>query len=103
MSFLQNFLKFFKPTSSATEDYSYRFWVQCQHCGEEIMGRIDLRNDLSIEYDDSGRLESYVCRKIIMGSGENHCFQQIEVNFRLDPNRRITEKTIQGGKFLEQE
>jgi hypothetical protein len=72
--------------------------VQCLRCGEQIRGRVDLRNDLSIEYDGGGSA-SYHCRKVVMGSGR--CFQQIEVYLNFDANHKLTDRQIQGGKFVE--
>ena len=72
MGFLKNTL-YAHPNPK--NDY-YTFNVKCNRCGEIIEGRIDLDNDLSL--NDEG--DSYLVRKGLIGSGENHCFQQIEVD-----------------------
>ena len=73
--------------------------VHCLRCGEIITGPVDLRNDLSIEYDDSGRVTGYNCRKLFMG--RQRCFQQIEVTLRYDDGHRLIDKQVSGGKFVE--
>jgi hypothetical protein len=40
-----------------------------------------------------------VCRKILMGEGR--CFQQIEVVLKFDQDRRMVDRTISGGDFIE--
>jgi hypothetical protein len=98
MNLLQKFLDLFRLPSPGADDYSYRFTVQCLRCGEQITGRIDLRNDLSPEFDGGDTASSYTCRKVLMGSGENHCFQQIEAIFKFDANKKIIDQVITGGK-----
>lgn len=68
--------------------------VICDRCGETIEGRINLNNDLSL--DDVG---GYRVRKVLMGS--SRCFQQVEVVLKFDPSRRLLEKLVSGGKFVE--
>ena len=69
-------------------------YVICDRCGETIEGRINLKNDLSL--DDVG---GYRVRKVLMGS--SRCFQQVEVVLKFDPSRRLLEKLVSGGKFVE--
>ncbi len=75
----------------------YAFTVQCSRCAETIEGRINLSNDLSAEYDGDQVL--YHVRKILMGSGL--CFQQIEVQLTFDSSRRVTDRQIAGGRFVD--
>lgn len=79
-------------TSSGSDFYS--FGVICDRCGETIEGKVNLSNDLSM--DDEG---GYHVRKVLMGS--KHCFQQVEVTIKFDSSRRLKERQINGGKFLE--
>lgn len=72
--------------------------VKCNRCGEIIRTRINLRNDLSIEYGDE---TTYFCRKIVIG--EQMCFQQIEVELTFDANRNLTGRKIKGGTFVEEQ
>ncbi len=69
--------------------------VQCSRCGETVEGRVNMANDLSLTDEGDG----YFVRKVLMGSG--HCFQQIEVELRFDGNRKLLEKSIHGGTFID--
>lgn len=69
--------------------------VRCNRCGEIVEGRVNMANDLSLMDNDSG----YFVRKVLMGSGR--CFQQIEVELHFDVNRKLMEKSIHGGTFIE--
>ena len=97
MSFLQ---KLFGGSSSSPkpEKHFYTFRVKCKRCGELIEGRIDLDNDLSVEYDENGG-EMYRVRKVLMG--ENRCFQQVEATFEFTPKRILIEQQIVGGEFIQ--
>jgi hypothetical protein len=75
--------------------------VKCNRCGEVTRARIDLRNDLSIEYDDAGGLPTYFCRKVLMGEG-GRCFQRMEVELTFDANRNMVSREVSGGQFVEQ-
>jgi hypothetical protein len=101
MNFLQKLVQLFQVPATGEDDHSYRFTVQCHRCGEQIAGRVDLRNDLSPEYDGGDTASAYTCRKVLMGNGENHCFQKIEVVFTFSSNRRIQEQSVTGGKMVE--
>ena len=100
MNFLKKLSDLFIPPARIDE-WSYWVTVQCHRCGEQIKGRVDLRNDLSPEYDDNGKTMHYYCRKVLMSS-EAHCFQQIEVILKFDTNHKLIDKEITGGKFVEE-
>ena len=76
----------------------YTFQVKCNRCGEIIEGRVDLDNELSIEYEDDRQI--YISRKGLIGSGENHCFQQIEVTLKFSSTKAAIDEQIQGGTFV---
>ena len=78
------------------------YWVtvKCKRCGEIIRARINLNNDLSVEYSDGNR-KTYFCRKILMGEG--HCFQRVEVELTFDGNKQVANQQITGGSFVEEE
>ncbi|HJS18745.1 MAG TPA: hypothetical protein VJ785_08350 [Anaerolineales bacterium] len=94
MGFLKNL---FKGTPSKPEKRYYIFQVKCNRCGEIIEGRVDLDNDLSLEYE--GKDNVYFGRKVLMGAGR--CFQQIEVDLKFTSSRELVEKQVQGGTFVE--
>lgn len=93
MSFLKNL---FGGPQKHEKNY-YVFQVKCKRCSEIIEGRVDLDNDLSVEYEGENRV--YQVRKVLMGSG--HCFQQIEVEMKFTADRELIEKEIKGGTFVE--
>jgi hypothetical protein len=75
-----------------------RFQVQCKRCGEILEGRLDLYNDPSLDYE--GETPVYFCRKVLVGSGR--CYQPVEVTFKLDESRKVLERQIAGGEFVEE-
>jgi hypothetical protein len=89
-----------RPPSGSKDD-GYYFQVKCKRCGEVITTRVNVYNDLSVEYDEKGNPESYYCRKVVMG--ENRCYQQIEVGLKFNTSRKLVDKTISGGTFVETE
>ena len=98
MGFFKKFGSFFSA-KPAEDQISYYIKVKCNRCGEEIQARINLYNDLSIEYDDSGNTSGYVCHKIIVGS--QRCYQPIDVSLTFDSKRKLVDKQITGGQFIE--
>jgi hypothetical protein len=94
MSFLKNL--FGGPASPSPSKF-YSFAVKCNRCGETIEGRINLSNDLSVDYQDGQ--ESYFVRKMVMGN--EHCFQQIEIELKFDASKKVIEKQANGGTFVE--
>jgi hypothetical protein len=91
-----NFLKkLFPAKPSAPQGNFYTFTVQCKRCGENIEGRVNLANDLSLNDEASG----YFVRKVMMGGGR--CFQQIEVDLTFDSDHKLLEKQVHGGTFIE--
>jgi hypothetical protein len=99
MSFLQNLAKIF-TSGGGSNTPVFTFSVTCNRCGEVLEGRVNLFNDLSLDYDEGGS-PSYTCRKVLMGSGEKHCFQQVEVALTFDTDRKLVSQEITGGKFVE--
>ena len=99
MGFFKKLGGFFSAKPSE-DQVSYSIKVKCNRCGEVIEARINLFNDLSIEYDDSGNTSGYVCRKVIIGN--QRCYQPIDVSLTFDPKRRLVGKQISGGQFMEE-
>jgi hypothetical protein len=92
-----DFLKKIFPAPSRSTSNFYSFAVKCDRCGEVIEGRVNLNNDLSVEYEGSRNV--YFVRKVLMGNGL--CFQQIEVELKFDALRKLLEKHATGGQFVE--
>ena len=98
MSFFKRFSKLVSPP---VDRNAYWVYVKCDRCGEKLQTRINLNNDLSINYGDKEGDDSYYCRKIIMGTGK--CFERIEVELTFDNSRNVITQEIQGGKFISKE
>jgi len=88
--------KLFGGSPAKPEKRYYTFSVKCKRCGEIIEGRVDLNNDLSVEYEAGGDI--YYARKVLMG--ENKCFQRMEVELKFTSDRELSEKQVTGGEFV---
>lgn len=85
-------------SSGKTDPDAYWIVTRCNRCGEVIRTRVSLSNDLSVEYE--GDETSYFCRKVLMGEGR--CFQRVEVELTFDANRRLVNREISGGQFVDE-
>jgi hypothetical protein len=92
MNFLQ---KLFGGSPAKPEKRYYTFLTKCLRCGEMIEGRVDLDNDLSVEYEEGG--DVFYARKILMGNGT--CFQRLEVELKFNSARKLIERKVIGGEF----
>jgi hypothetical protein len=92
MGFLK---KLFGGATDKPEKRYYVFNVKCNRCGEVIEGRVDLDNDLSLDYDGDDTV--YFVRKGLIG--DNKCFQQIEVEMKFTSDRQLIEQQATGGQF----
>ena len=92
---------FTAPAASHTRGNFYLVQVKCSRCGEVVEGRINLNNDLSYEDDEAGEgaATTLAVRKVLVGSGR--CFQPLEVVMRFDVSRKLLEKKVTGGTFVE--
>ena len=99
MSFLQRLGRLLVPQAAAPTRSLQTIMVQCNRCGEVISAALDLRNDMSAEYDESTGATTFVSRKVLMG--RQRCFQQIEVTLFFDSKHHLTSKEVAGGKFVE--
>jgi hypothetical protein len=88
--------KLFGGSSAQSGQRYYTFSVRCSRCGEVIIGRVDLNNDLSVEYEEGG--DVFHAHKILIG--ENRCFQRIEVDLKFRSNRELLEQHVSGGQFI---
>lgn len=99
MGFLKRLADLFSAPARSS-DTGYYFSVRCKRCGETLRGRVDMRNDLSIDYGEGDGQVSYFCRKVLIG--EQRCFQTIEVELRFDGRHTLIERQVQGGEFIEE-
>lgn len=85
------------------DDDERAFWVyvRCDRCQEAIRLRVDLYSDLSVNYTEGKKNDSFFTRKTIMGSSD--CFERITVELSFDKDHRLKEKSIEGGGFITEE
>jgi hypothetical protein len=99
MSFFKRLAGLFTPSPAPAQRDLYSLAVKCNRCGETIIATVDLRNDLSADYDEATGATTYVCRKVLMG--RQRCFQQIETTLRFDAAHKLIDREITGGQFVE--
>ncbi|MEE9188081.1 MAG: hypothetical protein V3U36_01840 [Anaerolineales bacterium] len=97
MQFFDNIVKYFTSPRSGDEG-AYWVYVRCNQCGETLRARVNLYNDLSVDYQ--GRKgQTYHNHKTLVG--RQGCFQRIEIELSFDRNRKMLEREISGGTFIE--
>ena len=79
----------------------HREYVRCTRCGEKIAVRVDLRHELTPQLDEGEG--AYYVRKGVLGSGQNRCFQMIEVELYFDVDRQFLSRYVTGGEFITRE
>ena len=98
MSFLDKLKKLFNARRTPSfDERSHWVYVRCNRCGEIIPTRIDLLNDLTRDYDTG----KHRARKVVVGSGENRCFQRIELDLVFDHYKQLVEQQVVGGTIVE--
>lgn len=98
MNLLKKLATLFSAVSGPTTNW-YPIAVQCDRCDEVIHAQINLSNDLSIEYDEAENISGYICRKALLG--KQRCFQQVEVTLTFDAKRKLIERKVENGKFVD--
>lgn len=103
MSFLKRLASLLGGAGPGVADNAYWVYARCNRCGEKIATRINLANDLSVEYDENDRPSGYHVRKVLVGSGANRCYQQIEVVIEFDAQKRPISHEARGGTIITRE
>ncbi len=94
-----NFLKkLFGGDPARSADGGLYYYIRSRRSGEIVRVRLDL-NQLSPEYD-GGRVTGYYARKVVVGQ---RSFERMEAEFGFDPNKRLIDKSVQGGEFVSHE
>jgi hypothetical protein len=101
LGFLKKLGDLFGSQSRPNADV-YWVYARCNRCGEVLRGRIDLRNDLSVEYGESEGQTRYICRKLLSGDGSNLCFQKIELDLQFDADRNLIDQQVSGGTLVDE-
>ena len=98
-----NILKKLKNTlfSSVSDQRGYTITVRCDRCGEEITSRLDLYNDLTRDYDAENKNTAFFTRKVLIGN--RTCFNPVTVDMYFTERRKLIERSIQGGSFIDDE
>lgn len=97
MSLFKKISGLFGGAKSGTRCGSLEIAVRCSRCGEVIITRIDLTNDLSAEYGEGDQETAYLCRKVLIG--KQGCYAPIEILLHFDAGRNLIDRQITGGKF----
>ena len=88
------------------DENAHRVYCRCNACGEPLAVRVDLRNDLSPEWESSSASGSdqpdyYTCRKVVVGRGR--CVRPVEIVMRFGRGRRLESERAIGGTIMERE
>ena len=95
MGFLDQLKSIFSPQSSADPNALW-LYVKCKRCGTSLAVRVDLRNELSADYESGG----YVLHKEMMDS---KCFTLMHAEIHFDVQRKITQRMVDQGEFITKE
>lgn len=95
MSFVDRLRKLFSSPPDTTQRSQW-INVRCHRCGEVIPVRIDLLNDLSLDYDTG----EYTAHKTVVGDGKNRCFQRVELVLTYDAHRKLLTQEAVGGVIV---
>lgn len=102
MSILKRLAGLFSGGGSREDSrYTHREYVRCSRCGETLVARVDVRNELTPTYDEGEG--AYYVRKGLIGSGETRCFQEVEVEMYFDAQRTLVSRYVTGGEFISEE
>jgi hypothetical protein len=102
MGLLKRIASFFLEGSGDDQDRNVHWeYVRCSRCGERIPVRVDLRNELTAQYE--GGEGAYYVRKGVVGTGRTRCFQTIELDLYFGAQRQLVSRYITGGEFITKE
>jgi hypothetical protein len=85
------------------DENTYWIYVRCNRCAEVMATRINLANDLSVEYDEHDRPSGYHIRKVLTGTGARRCYQQVEVEIEFDAYKHPISQSARGGTIITRE
>jgi hypothetical protein len=105
LGFLKKLPSLFHKPAQNKETPTNWVYVRCNRCGEVLRTRINLYNDLSVEYGETNKKNTFVCRKLISGDGRGsqRCFQKIEIFLRYNAQRSLIDQEIIGGVLADEE
>ncbi|GAC1355735.1 MAG: hypothetical protein NVSMB42_14260 [Herpetosiphon sp.] len=93
MGFLR---RLFGGSTRGSDDGGMYLYARCGRCGAVVQTRVDLHNDLSVEYGED-TAEGYHLRKELM---DDRCFRVMHAELVFDRGRQLVTQTIDGGNFI---
>ncbi len=96
MGFLR---RLFGGGQQSSDDHALHLYVKCNRCGSGVHVRVDLHNDLSIDYGDDDS-EGYTLVKEVM---DDRCFRIMRATLRFNSRRNETSRHVEGGTFISEE
>lgn len=85
--------------SNTADNRILHLYVECNHCHTPVHVRVDVYNDLALEYDNHEHAVGYVLRKEIMDA---RCFRLMHAEILFDTERRETRRMVEGGVFVDE-
>ncbi len=102
MNFLKSLANLFTGGGRPTvNNRTLSIYLLSRRCNEPLIGQIDLLNELSQTDEESGNAHAYYARKVFRTSGQNRCFDQVEVELWFNQNKKVAEHHVQGVRWLE--
>lgn len=95
-----NVLRRLFGSKEAASDGAIHLYVTCNRCGSPVHVRVDPRNDLTSDYDESDQPSGYRLTKEIMDS---RCFRLMRADISYDRSRRELSRELEGGTFISKE
>lgn len=93
MGFLR---RLFGGAGGGQDDKGLYFYIRSKRSGEIVRLRLD-PNQFTPEYEGE-RVSGYYTRKVVVGQ---RSFERMEAEFHFDRSKRLVEKTVTGGEFVE--
>ena len=97
---MMRFLRALFGAGAPAADEAIHLYVRCAHCGTIVHVRVDPRNELLLEFDDSGMPAGYRLAKEVMDA---RCFRLMRADIQYDRTRRERDRSIDGGTFVTRE
>lgn len=97
MGFFRRLRTLLSRGADAEDAHALIFYVRCDRCGELIRARADRRWDLLQELGDG--VTGYSLHKEVLGM---QCNALMRMHVTFDRTYKITDQTIEGGRFVSQ-
>ena len=99
MSLFKKITEYFS-SPSIVDDAGYWVYVRCNKCHEPLKSRVNLHHDLSVDYDGPQGQSYFTHKTIVWKSG---CFQRIEIELTFNHKRKLINREISGGRFIDKD